>query len=486
MRKQSSHHPFRTFNHYHKGISTVVSGAILLVGISLIGIMGVSWAKDNLTRNEKIIDDTYSNNINKIKENIVPQNEWYNTANKQLNITLINTGNDGLTINEIQIKGIHSTDLRIPPIAVPPGKTFSKLVSYDWAGDPIDISLISNRDSIFTHHLGTPAAGQLIINKVAKQADGNFTYYGDLGNFWIQTSGVHNTVNLDANGNMVLTGTIRDFNGSSWPQGGDPDFEKICGNCPYGVIPGIVMPTLGNDSEPVYNNQTTSAFNNGFVRFNQWYHNTPGVNVHKQLNITLIEQGTNPQTWKYSNMSFFPIDNQLFGNSGYSSNTQHDAAHYHNFGFTYEIHSSFTYQGGETFNFWGDDDVWVFINHKLAMDLGGVHGGAPGTINLDSQASQLGITKGNVYSFDFFYAERHTVSSEMQMTTSIQLGTPGNGQSGVFFVDPGKYTIGEKSKPGWTLQSITCDNTYTQPNATQVTVTVPKGVTTCTFTNFHN
>jgi fibro-slime domain-containing protein len=241
------------------------------------------------------------------------------------------------------------------------------------------------------------------------------------------------------------------------------------------------MPNLGSDGTPVYNNQTTSAFNNGFVRYNQWYHDTPGVNVEKQLNITLIEQGTNPQTWKYSNMSFFPIDNQLFGNSGQDANGK-----WHNFGFTYEIHSSFTYQGGETFNFWGDDDLWVFVNKKLALDLGGVHAGAAGTINLDAQASQLGITRGNVYPFDFFYAERHTTSSEIQVSTSIKLGTPGTGNSGVLFVDPGKYTIGEAPTPGWTLQSVTCDNTFTQPNATEVTVTVPKGVTTCTFTNFHN
>lgn len=481
MRKWNKNSLSKYFNHHNKGISTVISGAILLVGISLIGIIGVSWAKDNLDRNEKIMDNTYSTNINKIKESITPQHEWYKTAQKQLNITFINTGMDGLKVKEIEIKGAHSLDLQIPPTALPLGATFSKLVNYDWAGDPIDISLVTDRGSIFTHHLGTPADGQLIINKIAKQADGNFSYYGDLGNFWIQTSGNHNTVNLDANGNMILSGTIRDFNGSAAPMGAHPDFEKVCGVCPFGVIPGIVMPNIGSDGEPIYNNQTTSAFNNGFVRFYQWFHDTPGVNVKKQLNITLAEQGTNPQTWKYSNMSFFPIDKQLFGNSGNDGSGKP-----HNFGFTYEIHSSFTYQGGETFNFWGDDDVWVFINKKLAMDLGGVHGGAPGLINLDAQANQLGITRGNTYSFDFFYAERHTVSSEMQITTSIQLGNPGTGKSGVFFVDPGMYTIGETPAPGWTLQGVTCDNTYSQPNATKVTVTVPKGVTTCTFTNFHN
>lgn len=480
MREYAKNNTFRNFNCYHKGVSTVISGAILLVGISLIGVIGISWANDNLDRNEKLIDNTYSTNINKIKEDLVPQHEWYKTAQKQLNITFINTGIDGLNVDEIEIKGIHSVDLRIPPTPIPPGKTFSKLVSYDWAGDPIDISLITTRGSIFTHHLGTPADGQLIINKIAKQADGNFSYYGDLGTFSISTSGNHNTVNLDANGNMILTGTIRDFNGSAWPHGADPDFEKVC-PCNFTVVKNIVMPNLGSDGEPVYNNGTSYSLDHGYRWFNQWFHDNSTLNVKKQLNITLTEQGTNPQTWKYDNQAFFPIDNQLFGNSG-----QDSQGNWHNFGFTYEIHNSFTYQGGETFDFAGDDDVWVFINKKLAMDLGGVHSTATGTINLDAQASALGITRGNVYSFDFFYAERHTTGSDMKITTSIQLGNPGTGKSGVFFVDPGIYTIGETPSPGWTLQSVICDNNYFQPNATKVTVTVPKGVTTCTFTNFHN
>ncbi len=479
MRECNQNDQFVYFKRYHKGVSTVISGAILLVGISLIGVIGISWANDNLDRNEKLLDNTYSTNINKIKEAITPQHEWYKTAQKQLNITFLNTGIDGLNVKEIEIKGIHSLDLQVPPIAVPPGKTFSKLVNYDWAGDPIDISLVTARGSIFTHHLGTPADGQLIINKVAKQGDGNFSYYGDLGNFWIQTSGHVNTVNLDQNGDMVLSGTIRDFNGSADP-GGHPDFEKVCGSCPYGLaVPSLVLPILGADSEPVYNNQTTYAFNNGFARFYQWFHDTPGVNIKKQLNITLLHNpGTNPQTWTYHNFFFFPIDNQLFGNTPGQT---------HNFSFTYEIHNSFTYQGGEIFNFTGDDDVFVFINNKLAMDIGGVHSKINKSIILSGQtATNLGLVVGNTYPFDFFYAERHTTQSEMEITTSIKLGTPGGGHSGVFFVDPGVYTIGETPTPGWLLQSVTCDDTYTQPNATQVTVTVPKGVTTCTFTNFHN
>jgi fibro-slime domain-containing protein len=87
----------------------------------------------------------------------------------------------------------------------------------------------------------------------------------------------------------------------------------------------------------------------------------------------------------------------------------------YNFHFTTEIHVSFQYNGGETFTFTGDDDVWVFINKQLVIDLGGVHGAANANVQLDT----LGLAPGGIYPLDVFHAERHTVQSNFRIDTTI-------------------------------------------------------------------
>lgn len=199
---------------------------------------------------------------------------------------------------------------------------------------------------------------------------------------------------------LELTGTIRDFNDTH------PDFESV-----IAFDPGIVLPDLGPDDKPVYAGLANNPTTHGADAFYQWYNDVPGINQTAPLVLVLGQIGANPPLYQYTNNNFFPIDNQLFGNQGRP----------HNYHFTLEVHSRFTYQGGEVFTFQGDDDLWVFINGKLAIDLGGVHASMTATVNLDAAASSLGITPGGNYTFDLFFAERHTVASNFTITTTILL-----------------------------------------------------------------
>jgi fibro-slime domain-containing protein len=88
-----------------------------------------------------------------------------------------------------------------------------------------------------------------------------------------------------------------------------------------------------------------------------------------------------------------------------------------NYGFSMEMHKMFTYKKGQVFTFNGDDDVWVFINNKMVIDLGGVHYATTASVNLDT----LGLTEGEQYWFDLFYSERLTAESNIYITTNMQL-----------------------------------------------------------------
>ena len=194
----------------------------------------------------------------------------------------------------------------------------------------------------------------------------------------------------------TLTGTIRDF------QQSHPDFEfKIESD------PGIVETNLGSDGKPVYAGQTNNPTTTGKANFDQWYRDVPGVNQKDLLAIPLTN--TSGNVWTYDNSAFFPIDGKLFGNEGNP----------HNFHFTFELHTKFVYQGGEVFTFTGDDDLFVFVNGKLGIDLGGVHGAESGQIDLDAKSGELGINKGGTYALDFFFAERHTSESNFRIDTTI-------------------------------------------------------------------
>jgi fibro-slime domain-containing protein len=242
---------------------------------------------------------------------------------------------------------------------------------------------------------------------------------------------------------VKLTGLVRDFRENTLP-GGHPDFQ-FTPPAGFGIYTGIVKTLLGPDGKPVFNSTGTKKATGGTLgdpessldsamaatpsdqgcltseaSFYSWFRDVPGVNASTAQALMLQRQpGSNVYVFddkldpEFSALGgFFPINNELFGNSVQSPKS--------NFHFTFELKTHFTYQKGKasTFKFTGDDDVWVFIDGQLVIDLGGIHGAAEQSVNLDELAW---LKDGETYALDIFMAERRYIESNFRMETTLEL-----------------------------------------------------------------
>lgn len=131
---------------------------------------------------------------------------------------------------------------------------------------------------------------------------------------------------------------------------------------------------------------------------------------------------------------FFPLNNRGFAQSSSSQETYNSK----NYAYTLESSGKFVYNKEENlhFDFKGDDDVYLFINNKLALDIGGQHEQIADSVYLEQEctasdastgqtwAEYLGLEEGNIYDFNFFYIERHTTYANMEIKTNIHVYDP--------------------------------------------------------------
>ncbi|MGL1937385.1 MAG: fibro-slime domain-containing protein, partial [Fibrobacterales bacterium] len=247
---------------------------------------------------------------------------------------------------------------------------------------------------------------------------------------------------------LVLEATIRDFSHSH------SDFENSTG-CPGDrATENMVQDNLDNDRDPI--KKWNLCQNNNF---NQWFKNTSQSKTTKR-NLVLKNNGT---VFEKLDNSFFPINDfkTVNGNNNsnnyINSNQPHDSLNFH---FCMEIHADFTYERGNNFYFKGDDDVWVFINGQLVVDIGGMHEAIEQTVNFD----HLGLNEGDNYPFDFFFCERHTVASNLRIQTNLKLS---QGITPPTISDPGPQNINEDESLTLT---VTVDDNEQTPDQLSLTV----------------
>jgi fibro-slime domain-containing protein len=249
---------------------------------------------------------------------------------------------------------------------------------------------------------------------------------------------------------ITLDTVIRDFLPKG-AEGGHPDFQAFTGTTTIGLAaaelgdhnvpvaaslrgqtinaefkdsqgrhinPALFDPSLGDTAGTLSNGGT----NNGLTSaesFAQWYKDVPGVNASKSISLVLKRApGTNRYVFDSATDEpfrsiggFFPINGQLYGDFGSTG---------HNFHFTTEVRTQFIYNrgSGQAFTFTGDDDVWVYINGRLVIDLGGLHSKKVQFIDLDRLDW---LEDGAQCTLDIFHAERRTTQSNFRIETTIAL-----------------------------------------------------------------
>jgi len=247
------------------------------------------------------------------------------------------------------------------------------------------------------------------------------------------------TVRSELPDELVVPVIYRDFRSRQSYPGIELTFHPDFNPSPTGSHLGITTDELDSEGKPVFNAGGSGVGQGGWPAssdsFRAWYRTSPAlvadgnIEVVGELSLTRPDVGV-PNRYQFASDSFFPLDGDGWELEALPLQEQ-PMTNGHNFGFTTEVHYFFVYQGDEVLRFKGDDDLWVFVDGRLCMDIGGIHAAVSGVMSfdpgvVDSNAARQAIVDacitnlrlqvGKVYEVSIFHAERHVTQSNFTLT----------------------------------------------------------------------
>jgi fibro-slime domain-containing protein len=226
--------------------------------------------------------------------------------------------------------------------------------------------------------------------------------------------------------------------------------DDACPESGGGPTKGLVKSSLDSAGLPVWTGRVACDIGTSADGPGNWF--KPG---HALLDTTVsiplaLSRGLG--VWSYSNQAFFPLDHASTAPKGGN-----------NFGFCLHFQFEASNFPDAEVSIVGDDDIWLFAQNLLALDLGGQHGPASGKFAF----ARIGEPEGRVIRMDLFQCERHITGSTLAISSNALLLPAGtlvdasypttkivsNGvRQGVFQLVGRRLTIQPSSEAEWSME----------------------------------
>lgn len=237
---------------------------------------------------------------------------------------------------------------------------------------------------------------------------------------------------------------------------GESDPDRTNYGCNFGLVTeldangklkyakGVIAPNLFNDGS-AEGKYTYEGSGLTFKREGDIY-TLSSATLNNGQSISNLDQFSHPSGYNWNDVltrydhiftnNFWPMDrttNRKDPNFGYGKkserhtvnngttvlpasddNTNHNSFFGMQFALQFELTKDYT--GPLEYLFFGDDDMWVFLDGKLVCDIGGVHSSVGEYVDLwDYMKNGDGTTKAGTHTLTFFYTERGASGSTCYM-----------------------------------------------------------------------